>query len=317
VLTAGNHLWSALGSAARLGAHRDDRWLACLPLSHVGGLAVVLRAAIHGATVVLQHGFDVEEVARALRDERVTLVSLVPTALGRLASLRPPPTLRCALIGGAAASPGVLASAHSRGWPVAPTYGCTEAASQVATAPPGTLDGVGQPILPTRVRIVRSDGGTAAVDEDGEIHVSGPTVTPGYAEPDGSLRPSARDGWLRTGDLGRLDGAGALRVLGRRDDVIVTGGENVAPAEVEAVLGALPAVAEVAVAGVDDAEWGRAVAAWVVPRPGAAPTLAALRDAARGRLAAHKLPRRLYLVDALPRTAAGKVRRSALRAPGD
>ncbi len=314
-LTAGNHLWSAVGSAARLGAHHDDRWLACLPLWHVGGLAIVLRAVIHGATAVVQSGFDVDAVTRALVEQRVTMLSLVPTALGRLLDVRPPPSLRCALIGGAAASPALLARAHANGWPVAPTYGCTEAASQIATAMPGTTDGVGHPLFPTHVRIVRPDGSAAAPDEDGAIEVQGPTVTPGYLMPDGTVRDPTVDGWFRTGDLGRRDVGGALHVLGRRDDVIVTGGENVAPAEVEAVLASLPDVAEVAVAGVADEAWGQAVAAWVVPRAGTRPSLDAMRTAARAALAPHKLPRRLFVVDALPRTAAGKVRRTALRVP--
>jgi O-succinylbenzoic acid--CoA ligase len=315
VLTGANHLWSAVASAARLGAHDDDRWLACLPLWHVGGLAIVLRAVIHGATVVVQSGFDVDAVARALAERRITMLSLVPTALGRLLDVRPPTTLRCALIGGAAASPSLLARSHANGWPVAPTYGCTEAASQVATACPGTFDGVGHPLFPTRVRIVRGDGTIAEPDEDGAIEVQGPTVTPGYLAPDGTVHDPTVDGWFRTGDLGRCDASGALHVLGRRDDVIVTGGENVAPTEVEAVLAGMPDVAEVAVAGVADAAWGQAVAAWVVPRDGTRPSLDALRAAARAQLAPHKLPRRLFVVDALPRTAAGKVRRTALRVP--
>lgn len=305
VLTAGNHLWSATGSAARLGAHTDDRWLACMPLWHVGGLAIVLRAALHGATVVVHPGFDAGAVVRTLHDERITLLSLVPTALGRVADLAPPPTLRCVLVGGAAAASALLRRAHASGWPVAPTYGCTEAASQVATATPGTHDGVGHPLLPTRVR----------VDDDGTIAVSGLTVSPGYLAPDGTIAPLAPDGWFRTGDLGHVAADGTLHVLGRRDDVIVTGGENVAPTEVEAVLSAMPGVAEVAVAGVHDAEWGQAVAAWVVPVAGTTPSLEALRREARVHLASHKLPKRLFVVDALPRTAAGKVRRTALRAP--
>ncbi len=315
VLTGGNHLWSALGSAARLGAHADDRWLACLPLWHVGGLAIVLRAVIHGATIVLQAGVDVERVARAVTDAGVTLLSLVPTALHRLLDVRPSPRLRCALIGGAAASPALLERAHAAGWPVAPTYGCTEAASQVATATPGTYAGVGHPLLATSVRVLRDDGTEAAVDEDGVIEIAGPTVTPGYLEAGGTIRAVAAGGWFRTGDLGRRDASGALHVLGRRDDVIVTGGENVAPAEVEAALALAPDVAEVAVAGVDDDEWGRAVAAWVVARPGCTPSLDALRAGARAHLAPYKLPRRLFVVAALPRTAAGKVRRAALRVP--
>lgn len=320
VLTAGNHLWSAAGSAARVGAPSTERWLACLPLWHVGGLAVVLRSAIHATTMVLHGRFQAEAVARALHEDRVTALSLVPTALARLARDAPPRDLRCALVGGAAAAPSLLHEAAATGWPVAPTYGCTEAASQVATAAPGdprALDGtVGVPLLATDVRVVRPDGASAAAGETGEIQVRGATVGPGILAADGGIEPLAVDGWLRTADLGALDHDGTLRVVGRRDDVIVTGGENVAPDEVEAVLATLSGVAEVAVRAVPDPEWGHAVAAWVVPPAGAAaPTLEALRDGARGRLAPHKLPRRLYVVRTLPRTASGKVRRRELAPP--
>ncbi|MCW5891429.1 MAG: AMP-binding protein [bacterium] len=278
----------------------DERWLACLPLWHVGGLAVVLRSVLAGSTVLLHDGFDVETVARSFREHAPTRISLVPTALARLREVAPPPSLGDALIWRRRAPPALLR--ERRGWPLAPTYGCTEAASQIATAAPGdprALDGsAGLPLLPTRVRIVRADGTPAAPDEDGEIHVQGPTVSAGRLGADGAILPvTAADGWLRTQDLGRLGVDGRLHVLGRRDDVIVTGGENVAPAEVEAALAGVAGVAEVTVAAVPDAEWGQAVAAWVVPVAGATPTLETLRAAARGGLAAHKLPRRLFLVD--------------------
>ena len=319
VLTAGNHYWSAMGSAARLGIHLDDRWLACLPCWHVGGLAILLRSALYATTVVLHRGFQLDAVERALHEDAVTMVSLVPTTLARLSSVRAPAWLRAALVGGATTSPALLRDAHARGWPVAPTYGCTEAASQIATAAPGDprgLDGsVGLPLLSTSVRIVGPDGGVAAPGELGEIHVHGPTVAPGTLDAGGKLCPLSTDGWLQTRDLGRLEPNGALHVCGRHDEVIVTGGENVAPTEVEQVLAALPGVADVAVAGVPDVRWGHAVAAWVVPHPGVALTLENVRTAARGRLAAHKLPHRLYVVEELPRTAAGKLRRATLRPP--
>ncbi len=313
VLTAGNHLWSALGSAARLGVHRDDRWLACLPLTHVGGLSIVLRSVLAGTTVVLHRRFDPDAVARALAIDRVSVVSLVPTTLGRLLpSFGVAPALRCVLLGGAAPTPDLLAAARARGLPLAITYGLTEAASQVATAPPGGTAPL--PLLHTSVRIVRADGSAALPEERGGIEVRGPTVTPGYLARDGTLRDPTVDGWLPTGDRGTLDERGALTVSGRRDDVIVTGGENVDPAEVEAVLATHPEVAEVAVAGVPDPEWGQAVAAWIVPRSSVRPTLDELRATCRARLAPHKLPRRLTWVDALPRTATGKVRRATLAA---
>jgi O-succinylbenzoic acid--CoA ligase len=265
----------------------------------VGGLAVLLRSAIAGTTVVLHPRFDAAAVVHALLRDRITMVSLVPTMLARVLDRLDgrPPALRCVLVGGAGAPPHLLAAARAQGLPVAPTYGLTEAASQVATLAPGEPadepGDVGAPLWPTEVRIA----------DDGEILVRGPTVAPACV---------AADGWLHTGDAGRLSPGGRLVVRGRRDDVIVTGGENVDPAEVEAALARHPLVAEVAVAGRPDPEWGQAVVAWVVPRGGARLTLAELREACRPWLAPYKLPRRLILVDALPRTASGKVRRQAL-----
>jgi len=323
VLSAGNHLASARASAERLGVRADDRWLACLPLHHVGGLAVLLRAAISGSAVLLQRGFAPEAVVRALRTDGVTQLSLVPTALRRLLATpyAEPCALRVLLLGGARAEHELVGEARRRGWPVAPTYGLTETCSQVATARPDEplpeAGFVGAPLAGTHVRIVRDDGSGAAPGEPGDIEVSGPTVARGVLGDDGTLRPLASDGWLRTADRGALDANGALIVLGRRDDVIVSGGENVAPEEVEGVLLAHPAVADAGVAGVADAEWGHVVCAWIVPRPGVAPSLEEVRRACAGRLARHKLPRRLVLVDALPRTTSGKLQRRALVASLD
>ncbi len=308
-LTAGNLLWSALGSAARLGSRPDDRWLACLPLSHLGGLSILFRTVLLGSTMILHRGFDLPGVRHALAEEGTTMVSLVPTTLARLldGSAVSAPALRCALIGGASAPLDLLERARAGGLPAAPTYGLTETASQVATLGPDEVLGetgrVGAPLLPTEVAIVDPVGQFAGAGEVGQIQVRGATV---------SRAALAPDGWLHTGDLGRIDSSGALTVLGRHDDVIVTGGENVSPVEVETVLARVAGVAEVAVARVADPVWGQVVGAWVVPNPGASLTLAHLREACRETLATHKRPRRLTLVDALPRTALGKIRRQVL-----
>ena len=242
-LTYGNWLWSALGSAVALGLDPAERWLCALPLSHVGGLSIVMRSAIYATTAIVHERFDTDRVLDALMDEDgPTIVSLVPTTLQRLldAGLREPPALRWALLGGAPATTALQGRAAAAGVPVAPTYGLTEACSQVTT--------LGAPLFCTRVRIAG----------DGEILVSGPTVA-GWA---GSDRPV-----LATGDLGEWRPDGALRVAGRKADTIVSGGENVAPAEVEAVLEAHPDVVEAAVHGRADPEWGEAVVATVVADP--------------------------------------------------
>jgi len=289
-LTFANWLWSALGSSVAVGHPRHERWLCALPLSHVGGLSVLLRAAVGATTVVLHERFDTESVlAELMRPGGATAVSLVPTTLARLldAGLRAPPALRVALVGGAPIPPALVERARAAGVPAVATYGLTEACSQVVTA--------GAPLFCTRVRIAAT----------GEILVAGPTVAPGAAGP---------DGWLRTGDLGTVDGEGRLVVTGRVADTIVTGGENVSPAEVEAVLEAHPAVAEAAAHGRPDPQWGETVVATVVLRARA--TEAELIAHCRDGLAAFQVPKAVAFVDALPRTASGKVRRHVLRSGG-
>jgi O-succinylbenzoic acid--CoA ligase len=280
-LTYGNVQANALGSAVVLGLDREERWLCPLPLSHVGGLMVLLRSAVYATTAVLA---GVERLGDA------TLASLVPTQLARVldAGARPGGALRAVLLGGAAADRALLARARDAGWPVAPTYGLTEACSQVTVAEPGDLETAGRPLPGVRVTLAG----------DGEILVEGPTVAGG--------------GVLRTGDLGRLDDRGRLVVIGRKADTIVTGGENVAPAEVEAVLLEHPAVADAGVFARAHPEWGEAVTARVVLRPGAAAAPDDLRAFAAERLARFKVPKTVEVADVLPRTASGKLRRREL-----
>jgi O-succinylbenzoic acid--CoA ligase len=290
-LTFGNWLWSALGSAAALGVEAHDVWLCTLPLSHVGGLSILLRSAIYATAADVHERWDTERALASI-DAGATLVSVVPTTLARLldAGLRArgsPPTLRCALVGGGPCPPALLERARAAGIPVAQTYGLTEACSQVTTARPGDLQpDAGPPLFCTRLTI-----------EQGEICVRSPTVAP-QAGP-----------VLRTGDLGERDSEGRLKVTGRRAETIVTGGENVAPTEVEAVLEEHPAVLEALVEGRPDAQWGEAVAARVVLKPGADAAEGELREFCAGRLAAFKVPKSVELVAALPRTPSGKLLR--------
>jgi o-succinylbenzoate---CoA ligase len=283
-LTWGNVRANATGVAAALGLRDDERWLCPLPLSHVGGLMVLLRSALLGTTAVLGP-------AAAVADGDVTLASLVPTQLQKLleAGARPGPALRQILLGGGPMPRALLARAAAAGFPVRPSYGLTQACSTVTVATRGDLESHGRPLPGLEVTIAG----------DGEIVVSGPSV--------------AGSGPLHTGDLGWLDAAGRLRVTGRKSDMIVSGGENVAPAEVEAALAEHPDVAEAAVFARPHPEWGEAVTALVVPRVGTAPAASALRAHCRARLAPFKVPKTFELVAELPRTESGKVRRAALR----
>ena len=289
-LTHGNWLANALGSAVMLGLDLDERWLCPMPLVHVGGLSILIRSTIYATTAVLHERFDAGVVLEELMDpdRRITLVSLVPTMLARLldAGFERPPTLRWALLGGGPIPAALLARAADAGVPVAPTYGMTETCSQIAT--------FGVPL--PQAEIVIADGG--------EVLVRGPMVAPGVLAP---------DGWLHTGDLGSLDEHGRLRIVGRKADTIISGGENVAPAEVEAVLLEHPAVGDAAVFAREDAEWGEAVVARVVLRDETDVPEAELREFCAGRLARFKVPKAIQFTSELPRTPSGKLIRRELR----
>lgn len=307
VLTRGALIASAQASAANLGWHDDDCWLLAMPLARVGGLSIVTRCLAARRAVVLAGAFDAALLPQWVEQHRVTLLSLVPTmlalALDAHPHWRPPAHLRCLLLGGAAASPKLLARAAERGWPIVITYGCTETCSQVVATPYArrfdtAACGAGAVLPGAQLRIA-----------DGRIEVRGPMRMAGYlSEP-----PLAPDAWFDTGDLGDLDADGHLHLHARRCDLVVTGGDNVYPAEVEAVLEACPGVAAAAVFGVPDETWGQIVAAALVA-DGAAPGRAALSDFMATRLARHKRPRRICYLPALPQTAGGKLDRVALLA---
>jgi o-succinylbenzoate---CoA ligase len=391
-LTFNNLFYAATASTLRLGNVPDDRWLLTLPLYHVGGLSILVRAVLCRAGVVIQNGFDPAAVWHALRNDGITLLSLVPTTLFRLLQSEhlpdkhyrgywyvadDPPgvlnlpaasnpelrtqnselgtnNLRLVLLGGAAATPELVEQAAARGFPIATTYGLTEAASQVCTALPDEArrkpGSVGKPLPFIRVRVVDGDGRDVPQGEYGEIVVYGPNVMWGYL---GEARDIPLTQWgtpaylpyadgFHTGDIGYLDADGDLWLVQRRSDLIVTGGENVYPAEVERVLREHPLVADVCVVGVPDAEWGQRVAAAidlapettidsvgttyrssvlaspVASNPSSAASavssvIADLETYARERLAGYKLPRLWRVVAVLPLTASGKVDRVAVR----
>jgi o-succinylbenzoate---CoA ligase len=300
---------SARASLDRAGARPGERWLCCLPVTHVAGLQVLVRSLVSGTEPVLAERADDETVAAA----GCAHVSLVPTQLQRLLASggaggrTPLAAFRSVLLGGAAAPAGLLAAARAAGVPVMTTYGMTE------TCGGCVYDGV--PL----------DGVRAEIREDGRIWIAGPVLFSAYRRgPSGgpggpSPRASAAPGWFRTGDLGRLDEAGRLVVRGRADDVINTGGNKVVPGEVAAVLQACPEVRDAAVIGQPDPEWGERVVAVVVPAdPGDPPDPELLRLRVRERLPRYAAPSRIVMVDAVPMLPSGKhdivrLRRELLR----
>jgi O-succinylbenzoic acid--CoA ligase len=249
-----------------------------MPLFHVGGLSILTRSAINKTEAVIHEGFDTDRVKKALAEEQITLVSLVPTQLSRLLDAgAPAPHLRAALIGGGPVPKELLERAP---FPVIPTYGMTETCSQVWTGKP----------LP---------GAQIANGPDGELLIKGPMVAP---------KAIAEDGWLHTGDRGHIDEHGNLTVEGRIADTIVTGGESVAAAEVEEALLSHPGIEDAAVVGRPDPEWGQAVHAFVVAVGDTTDLDAHLRE----RLAGYKVPKHVHQIDQIPRNAAGKILRGRL-----
>jgi o-succinylbenzoate---CoA ligase len=282
-LTRANFEASARAGAAVLPVEPDDRWLCCLPVHHVAGLSIFTRCAIFGATVVAEP-FKPDRVKTLMESGEVTIASLVPTMLLRLrdAGLERTPKVHGILLGGGPIPTELLDWALDVGLPIMPTYGMTETTSQIATAEVGQR--LARPLPGVELQIA----------DDDEILVRGPMV--------------AADGWLHTGDRGRLTADGLLEVHGRMDDVIVTGGENVAAREVVDAVRSHPGVTDAAVIGVEDEEWGRAIWAFVAGE-------VAERDVVehcRGLLPGFKVPKRVVVLDELPRTASGKVERPSL-----
>lgn len=294
VLTAAALAAHARAVHARLGVGPGDRWLACLPLAHVGGLGVVVRSVLDDVDLVVHDGVDVAAVRRA-RTDGATLTSLVPTALDRVGA----DGWRWVVLGGSGDT------VPSRPANVVHTYGMTETGGGVV---------YGDRPLP----------GVEVAAVGGELWVRSPTLARGVRRRDGRVvdrrraRPDepASAGWLATGDAGTVDASGRVTVAGRLDELIVTGGENVWPTAVEAALASHRSVREVAVAGRPDPEWGSRVVAWIVVRdPARPPGLAELRDHVARSLPRHAAPREVVVVDALPRTALGKIARTALPDP--
>ena len=296
---------AAAAANERLPLHPGDLWLACLPLQHIGGQSILWRTLLAGAGMLLEPGFDAMRIAGALQRHPVTHLSLVPAMLARLldTGCPPPDCLRHVLVGGAALNPALHARACQAGWPLHPSYGLSETAAQIATWMPE--DGpwqpgdVGRPLA----------GSEIAIGEDGRIRIRSPQRMLGYLGISGEASGIDDDGWLTTGDLGSLDAGGRLRVRGRADDMLISGGRNLHPLEIEAHLAACPGVRDIAVTGLPDPVWGDRIVALLVG------------DASDERLLAHARrhlppaaqPRCLLRVAELPRLGNGKLDRAALR----
>jgi len=306
MLTGANLAASALASRRAISLDPGDRWLACLPLFHIGGLSILIRCVEAGATAILHEGFDVEATLAAMEDDGATHVSLVPTMLLRLLEAtgdKPPPgRLKTALVGGAVLSRPLAKRAREAGWPIAPTYGMSETASQCAT----------RVTLPNDWQegdVGRLLNGFEADLDEGLLKLRGPAVMAGYLTEDRRLGEGLKDGWFKTSDLAELSAEGAVKILGRADDVLISGGENIHPTAVESILSNIDGIDEVAIIGMKDPEWGESLLALFV---GSLSEQEFLGKSAE-KLSGPYRPRRALKVSSLPRNTLGKLGRVALK----
>jgi len=318
-LTYQNHFHSAIASTLNLGLNPNDNWLLCMPLFHVGGLAIAWRSVINGTAITLLPKFDEQEVLEAIASEKVTLISLVPTMLSRL--LEHPQAknlqnLRGILLGGAPASSELIERCLQLNLPIMPTYGMTETASQITTLAAHEVKlkqgSSGLPLFGNQIRIVAEDHTDLELPATaiGQIMVRGASVMNGYLnQPVSGL---LQDSWLYTGDMGYCDRDGYLYVVSRRSDLIISGGENIYPSEIESILLEHPAILEVCVVGISDREWGESVAAVIVTKVEI--SLTEIRIFCKQKsLSRYKLPKSIHIWDALPKSASGKLLRHNIR----
>ncbi|GLV57226.1 2-succinylbenzoate--CoA ligase [Dictyobacter sp. S3.2.2.5] len=322
IITYKMQWWNAIGSALNMGHQGEsDCWLLCMPLFHIGGLSILMKNVIYGIRIIVYEKFDAALVNQAIREQGISIISVVAIMLQRmLAELDAshqhyPSTLRCVLLGGGPAPRPLLEDCASRDIPVVQTYGLTESCSQAVTLSPADalrkLGSAGRPLLPVQLRIV-DEGVVVGSNQPGVICLKGPSITAGYDHRPEATATTIQDGWLTTGDVGYLDEEGYLYVLDRRSDLIISGGENIYPAEIEAALLTHPDVAEAGVCGQVDPQWGQVPIAFVHLHPGSTLTPTELITYASQRLARYKVPRAIYLTSPLPRNSSGKLLRREL-----
>ncbi|MBD8007360.1 o-succinylbenzoate--CoA ligase [Bacillus norwichensis] len=315
--TFGNHWWSAAGSVLNIGLQENDSWLCAVPIFHISGLSIFMRSIIYGIPVILVEKFDERAVNRLLSSGKVTIMSAVTAMINRMlteqGNLPYHPAFRCLLAGGGPVPKPLLEVCKERQIPVFQTYGMTETSSQIATLSPEDslrkLGSAGKPLFPSQLKIMVEQEEAKPMQE-GEIFVKGPNVTGGYLNRDETNADSFRDGWFSTGDLGFKDEEGFVYILDRRSDLIISGGENIYPAEIEEILLSHDEVADAGVTGISDKKWGHVPYGFVVAgKPINEEEILAF---CRKSLAAYKVPKRIIQVNELPRNGANKLMRRLL-----
>ncbi|MEH7181355.1 o-succinylbenzoate--CoA ligase [Neobacillus vireti] len=319
--TYGNHWWSAAGSALNLGYNESDRWLCSVPLFHISGFSILMRSVIYGMPVILHESFEAEKTINDIKSKQATIMSVVGTMLFRIVNTLKDPQLpnhfRCFLLGGGPAPLPLLEACLAKKLPVFQSYGMTETSSQIVTLAPEysitKLGSAGKPLFPSQLKVLLDNGEIAPPNKAGEIVVKGPNVTTGYLFRPDATKEKFNDGWFYTGDIGLLDEEGFLYVLDRRSDLIISGGENIYPAEIESVLLSHPDIDDAGVTGIKDETWGQVPVAFIVRKEGARVTEIQLKQFCLEHLAKYKVPKSFQFADILPRNAAKKLLRRKLR----
>jgi len=318
--TYGNHFYSAINSSLNIGLTDEDSWLGVVPMFHISGFSILMRSLIYGMKFVLMEKFQEDEVIQTIKEEKITMMSVVSTMLIRLEEKLSkdelPSYFRCMLLGGGPASLHLLQKCKEKNIPVFQSYGMTETCSQIVTLSPKDsllkLGSAGKALFTSQIKILNEEKEACAANVAGEIFVKGPNVTIGYLNNEKANEEKFLDGWLSTGDIGYLDNEGYLYVLDRRSDLIISGGENVYPAEIEGVLTSHPYVVEAGVIGIPSEKWQEVPIAFVVvDHPSI--TKQQLLEYCQSQLAKYKCPTDFIFLNQLPRNASNKLVRAKLK----
>lgn len=316
-LTYRNLFYNALGTKIRLQITQSDSWLLSLPLYHIGGFSIILRAVIFGIPVIVPTGPGTQDIIDAIGKYNPSIVSLVPTVMQRLLEkgVKPNPRHKAVLLGGGVITGSMFEQSSEGGWNIAATYGTTETSSQIATLFPDIKNyrgSVGQPMPFTQIQIVDDAGREKNTGGEGEIIVRTPSLMKGYYKRDDLTSKAIQNGWYSTGDYGYVSSDGYLYVVSRRTDLIVSGGENINPYEIEELLHNYPGIDDVCIVPKSDATWGEIVVAVVVTK-GKKITLDNIKDYLTGKIASFKIPKKLFQFDSIPYTKTGKIHRAEVR----
>lgn len=297
----------------------EDRWLASLPFYHIGGFSIIFRALMFGSQIILPAELKLPSIIKSIREFKPTLISLVSSQMIELLKhdIKPPADLRHVLLGGGFIDSNLMHKALKKGWKVSKVYGSTETSSFITVLNPDDFlkkpESVGIPIPPNKIFIHDENGNELPPNSEGEIIVEGPSIMKGYWKDIETTNQRLKNNLYLTGDIGYKDKDGYLYLVNRRTDLIVSGGENVNPIEVENAITRFHKVKDVCVFGINDVTWGQRVVAAVVPNSNEKFSLSELKIFLRKKLAQFKIPKEIYFVDELPKTELGKIKREEVR----